>query len=50
MKLGNSVLKMNYFLLPWWSVDKNMPVNAGDMDFLVQEDSTCYGATKPVCH
>ena len=26
------------------------PANAGDMGSLVQEDPTCHGPTKPVCH
>ena len=37
MKLGNSVLKMNFFFFfyfPGGPVDKNMPVNAGDMDLI----------------
>ena len=30
---------------------KNLPANAGDTgSSLIQEDSTCHGATKPVCH
>ena len=31
------------------SVVKDPPANAGDMGFLIQEDATCRGATKPVC-
>ena len=32
-------------------VVKNPPVNAGDMGSIPgPEDSTCLGATKPVCH
>ena len=35
---------------PGGSVDKNLPCNAGDLGVgsLVQEDSTCCGATKPI--
>ena len=33
------------------SVVKNLPSNAGDtVQSLIQEDPTCCGATKPVCH
>ena len=33
------------------SVVENLPANAGDMGSIpAQEDSTCHGATKPVCH
>ena len=33
------------------SVVKNLPSNAGDtVQSLIQEDRTCCGATKPVCH
>ena len=36
---------------PGGSVVKNLPASAGDMDLsLVQEDPTCLGATKSVCH
>ena len=40
---------------PDGAVDKNLPVNAGDMGWipcagLVQEDLTCLGATKPRHH
>ena len=38
-------------VLPDGSVVKNPTANAGDMDsILVQEDPTCGGATKPMCH
>ena len=32
------------------SVVKNSPANAGDTGSLVEEDPTCHGAPKPVCH
>ena len=36
--------------LPWWSVIKNLPTNAGDMVWcLVQEDPTCLGTATPPC-
>ena len=36
---------------PGGTVDRNPPANAGDRDsILVQEDSTCLGATKPLPH
>ena len=38
-------------VLPDGSVVKNPTANAGDTDsILVQEDPTCGGATKPMCH
>ena len=36
---------------PGGTVDKNPPANAGHgFRSLVQEEPTCHGATKPVCH
>ena len=37
--------------IPGGPMVKNLPANAGDMgSVLVQEDPTCCGATKPMCH
>ena len=36
--------------LPRCSVVKNLPANAKRVQSLDQEDLTCQGATKPVCH
>ena len=45
-------MKMNIYI--WGlgsSVVKNLPANAGDTGLIpVQEDPTCFGATKPVHH
>ena len=36
---------------PGGALVKNLPANAGTwVQALVQEDPTCCGATKPVCH
>ena len=36
---------------PGGAVVKNLPANAGKhVRALIQEDPTCHGATKPVCH
>ena len=34
---------------PGGSVVKNLPANAGDMGYIL-EDPTCHGATQPWCH
>lgn len=37
--------------LPWGGVGKNLPANAEDVGSIpVCKDSTCQGATRPVCH
>ena len=41
--------KKNVWDFPGGTVVKNPPANAGVCS-LVQEDPTCCGATKPVCH
>ena len=36
---------------PGGTVDRNLPTNAGDTSSILRPgDSTCLGATKPVCH
>ena len=39
--------------LPWWLSGKEricLPMQETGVPFLIQEDPTCWGATKPVCH
>ena len=50
--LLKNVKKMMDGDFPSGAVDKNLPVSAGDtrVHSLVQEDSTCHGATKPIGH
>ena len=54
MKLGNSVLKMNFFFFLTSLVVQKIricpPMQGAWIWSLVREDSTCYGATNPVCH
>ena len=39
------------YSFPGSSEVKNPPANAGDVgSVLIQEDPTCHGAAKPVCH
>ena len=46
-----SPLKMRRLGFSGGSIVKNQPTDAGDMgSFLILEDPTCCGATKPMCH
>ena len=48
---AGAAIEMEEQDFPGGTVDRNPPANAGDRDsILVQEDSTCLGATKPLPH
>ena len=36
--------------LPWWWLRIRLPMQGTRVQSLVQEDPTCRGSTKPMCH
>ena len=50
--LGTNCQYYGKFRLPWWCSGLRicLPMQGAQVRSLVQEDATCYKATKPVCH